>query len=481
MKASASANEARVAAELALVTTAALDDDTLSRVGPAILRAAMEIAAPPPVGILADVVHVLLDPAVRLDLARARALRELPTDDAELSAAVGAAFDSFVVPVATSLATRDIRDALARHDSEVAALAAGALAAEIIGRCAQSSAVEGEALRLAAVRKTLGRPAREVLSKGAIALADPSRREALKAAYGAIATAARRSGALVGPSDVIVAEGAAHLANRATRIALRQIADASAEIARRVPSSIVVKRSRGADAATRQRDESTYPMGGFASMSNAGSLENVVSSELALSSDGDIGEDLFAIRWAIGELLYYTRDESVAMRRRARVWLVLDPDLRGARVKDREAPFQRLVLALGAIGVVVERTLHLLRQEALEVRVVMPEPPDLDEEHALLALSLARSVATGHVEVVRFDPSGLRARIEEDRRDADVLAVRFSCEGAPRAEEDAAVRIAAEATIERSARGRPIEAPRKANTAVEAWAEICKALLSSLP
>ena len=414
------AHERRAFAELALAVVLPPDDDALSRVAPAVVRAAMDLAYPPPLGILVDLVHLLLVPGARIDHARERAVNGLPTDDPMLRRAVASVFDVLLSPLAMHPATNEIRDALARHEGAIAIEGAGALAAEIALR---APAANREPLRAAVIRKALGRSAREVAAKGTEALADPIVARDIAASYEAIAVAARRSPSVVGASDIVVAEGAPHLRNRAARVALRHVADAASEIGKHVPNAIARRRQRVGDFATRQNDESSYPMGGFASMSSSGSLENVVTSELAFATNGDISEDLFAVRWAIGELLYYTRDEAVARRRRVSVWIVLGADLATARVKDEDSRWQRLVLTLGAISVFVQRTMHLLRNEALTIRVATPPSGELGEEHALLRVVLASAIASKHVELVERTSSALDPFVEADSENGEALRV----------------------------------------------------------
>src|SRR5690349_22712781 len=95
-------------------------------------------------------------------------------------------------------------------------------------------------------------------------------------------------------------------------------------------------------------DDAAFPQGGFSSVSNVGSLENLVTSELVYMED-DAGLDLFDMRYVEGELLYYTRDESLVVRRRRRVTFALLPGLTEARVKDAGLRWQRGVLVLGLV------------------------------------------------------------------------------------------------------------------------------------
>jgi len=87
-----------------------------------------------------------------------------------------------------------------------------------------------------------------------------------------------------------------------------------------------------------------------------------------MEEDRDL--DLFDVRYVEGELLYYTRDESIHVRRRREITVALLPDLARARFKDPGVPWQRLVLALGAILCTVRRLAQALTEEALLVQIV---------------------------------------------------------------------------------------------------------------
>ena len=174
-----------------------------------------------------------------------------------------------------------------------------------------------------------------------------------------------------------------------------------------------------------------------------GSLENLVTSELIYmdppSSSGMKGDvDLFDMRYVEGELLYYTRDEAIFVRRRRQVVLVLSPDLVRARVKDRGAPFQRIVIVLGLVLVLTKKLVEMLGEEALAIRVVfllaedgLPSP--LAEERALAELILREWRDLGTVEVDEVSWEETLERATTDARRALVEIVRFTgrAEAAP--------------------------------------------------
>lgn len=472
----------RASAELALVTLFDLDDDLLAMIAPAVIRAASDLApAHAPAGLLADLAYLFLGPAARLDLANERASSGLPTDDGALKGSIVSVLDAFLAPIAVNVMLTLVRDALARHSDAVRVDTAGVIAAEIVARVL---AVGGGTTSsdgvpsVADLRRALKRPAHDLLTRGAAALVLPDSRDALAAAYGAIAKAARRRPTPLDRADVVVAECAPELRHRAARLALRQLAESQMAIEAALPAAIPRRRSQSADASTRLHDESTYPMGGFSSMTNAGSLENVVTSELALSSDGDIGEDLFAIRWATGELLYYMRDENVAHRRRVSIWITLSPELGSlGRVKDPDAPSQRIVLALAAVVAFTQRTIELLRREALTIHIVAPPNAGLDEERTLLALRLADGVIRGVVDVSDATLESIEETVREETRTSDVLRLAVA---APRPVPGAIILTVGARPLLLDDAGAVVTSPLE-QTCIESWAEVVKHLLLSLP
>lgn len=465
-----SEREDAVFAELALSLLVAPEDDAFTELAPALVGLASEVPGAAPLGALLDVVALLLLPVVRLDEARRRLSRDLPVD-ATLGAAVGRWLDVFVAPVASCAALQDVTDALGRHD--VAGRQAGAIlvGSEIVRRRSESTGVG--ALDAGALRRIVGRPAAELRTRGAAALLSSGRRVGLTARYEALAGHGARGGELITKADLVLAENAPVLRSRAARTGVRQLVGATEAIALRVPRFLRHKGARGDAVTSRIRDEGSYPMGGFSSVSTAGSLESVVSSELAYLTPGaDLVDDLFTVRWALGELLYYTRDESVTSRPRTTVSVHFSGDLALARRKDRDAPYQRATLALGAVCVLVARAAHLLRGESLRCRLVFDRA--LAPERDVIALALVRERAAKLVEIEVGEEAEVVAFEAEESTRAHVVALR--------------VRGSSEAPAPTSP-GRVVVASSPpsidgvapaASADLEAWARITQAVLISI-
>lgn len=470
--------------EVVLSTLVAPEDDLLPLMTSVVTGVASELAGCPPLGVVLDLAYVLLAPVIRLDEARRRLQSDLPVDG-ELGRAVGGVFDAFLAPLMASQAVIDVRDALKRHPEELRLRGAAIVVSEILAR-QTAGKKSGRALDLGAVRRVLSRPASEIRARGASYLFSSPVKGDLLERYQAFARSSRLGGQLVTKGDLLIAENAPVLAKRAARVGLAHIADAAEAIALRIPKNLAHKRTRGDDVITRQKEENAYPMGGFSSMSNVGSIESVVSSELAYSNPhGELTDDLFTVRWVLGELLYYTRDESVATRRRTTVSILFDADLEGARVKDRSAPYQRIVLALASAVVLVERALYLLRDES--VRFVLSFAGEkLEPEKHLLDLALVRQISAGQAETrIASGPEEVAQFEEEERDRVRVVAVRFQV-GAPlaTAPEARAQRRAAPAVVR--VEGTPTlvgestpHAPGRGG-ALDSWAAITRALLQGL-
>lgn len=408
-------------AELALSLLVAPEDDAFTELAPALVGLASEVPGAAPLGALLDVAALLLLPVARLDEARRRLLRDLPVD-AALGAAVGRWLDVFVAPVASCAALLDVTDALGRHD--VAGRHAGAIlvGSEMLRRRSESTALVG-ALDAGALRRIVGRPAAELRTRGAAALLSSGRRAGLTARYEALAGHGGRGGELITKADLVLAENAPVLRSRAARTGVRQLVGATEAIALRVPRFLRHNAARGDAVTSRIRDEGSYPMGGFSSVSTAGSLESVVSSELAYLTPGaDLVDDLFTVRWALGELLYYTRDESVTSRPRTTVSVHFSGDLALARRKDRDVPYQRATLALAAVCVLVARAAHLLRGESLRCRLVFDRA--LAPERDVVALALVRERTAKLVEIEVGEEAEVVAFEAEESTRARVVALR---------------------------------------------------------
>jgi len=116
--------------------------------------------------------------------------------------------------------------------------------------------------------------------------------------------------------------------------------------------------------------------------------------------------DLFDVRFVEGELLYYARDESVAVRKKRALVFVFDPSLMRSRLKDPGEQYQRLVWLSGAVTALVRKLSEWLNTEALQFELVFSaegEENALVEEEGVLSLLLREFRERGQVDVTRID------------------------------------------------------------------------------
>ena len=260
----------------------------------------------------------------------------------------------------------------------------------------------GPGIAPSAARRLATRGLPEVREAARSALAEAGTARLLETALRQAAQGARRQRSLLHEAEVMLAEHVAVLERLGPRVALAQVADAAEQLDLAVPAWPRSPSRDDGSAPTALEEESAYPVGGFSSVTTRGALENLITSELAyMEPAGGDGPDLFDVRYAENELLYFARDEGLALRRRRAVVLVLDASLVQARVLDEGEAAQRLSWALGAVVVLARRLARWLSAEALAVDVVFAGPlPGLEEERELLGLVLRPEVERGVVSLL---------------------------------------------------------------------------------
>ncbi len=207
-------------------------------------------------------------------------------------------------------------------------------------------------------------------------------------------------GRLFSPEDLWELAHLAELPSESTRLALRELHAATAAIGGVSPGVAMLVRRRAQEVAVDDNDASHYPAGGFDALSTRGRFENLVRSEVAYVDEGRelLGTiDLFDVRFAQGELLFYTRDESPLFDQRRSVTVVIDRP-HELRHKHPELAAQTLVLVDAAV----------LRLQADMLQVFGPVGAELhlrwrvatggdreaaEEEGRLMGLTLADDVA----------------------------------------------------------------------------------------
>jgi hypothetical protein len=130
--------------------------------------------------------------------------------------------------------------------------------------------------------------------------------------------------------------------------------------------------------------------------------------------------DLFDIKFLRDELLYYSRDENQFLRRRRTFVFALFADLEGARCKDADAPWQRIVLALGLTLAASNKIREWLGEDALTFDFVILDEPNqaaaLQAEEAVLQLVLREQIANGSANLLRRKRTLLASHCSERAR-----------------------------------------------------------------
>jgi hypothetical protein len=300
---------------------------------------------------------------------------------------------------------------------------------------------------------------REVLAEGWAALNRDGPLPLLLELLESLVAGARRTAEVLGREDLFELKRDTALKPEGERLALRQVLEASARLEDALPPSRLRPRAGRREVPTRVLDEDTYPVGGFASLSTRGSIESLLHSQLAYM-EKDERPDLFDIKYLRDELLYYSRDENQFPRRRRTFAFVLFPDLVQTRFKDADLPYQRGVLLISLLHVLVRKLSEWLSTDALTFVFYFVGGDELAPELALFYTLLKELIDTRTVvlfvsqQMVKKCPwlkelidTGKVVEVEEAtpeqaERDCALLARRSLCHALPVATEDKSFTVA---------------------------------------
>jgi len=363
------------------------DDATI---GQAILACASELGALPPAGVIADV-------AILLGGARLPQTATVAGEDS-LKAAIRAYEDDVLVRLAGTARFDDVLAAFAHLGP---ALRPTAIAL-VVGALCERASFAGLSVSPATLRRALARPRDERDAAGKLELRGGTPvATRLAEAYQRLARGARQSRALVDDREVFAIDHLEVLGSYGRRLAADHIGSAAEAIHGKLPRRLPANREQRGQRDTNLADDTLYPAGGFTAITPSASsnFENLVTSELVYMEDGADVVDLFTLRYVEGELLFYTRDDSVHRRHRHVITVALGADLEDARVKDPDVPWQRLVLTLGMLVSAIRWLNEQLGHEALTVHLAFP-PRVLASERELVELLLEGEITSGTVTVV---------------------------------------------------------------------------------
>ena len=249
------------------------------------------------------------------------------------------------------------------------------------------------------IRGLLARSPEENLREGYESLERDGPSPLLLQQYDDLTRAARRLGEILGGEDVIALEQRTALADMGAYVAHRQILQIAAKFEARLPTRPVRPWAGRKEVPTRVLDEDQYPVGGYSSISNRGSIESLLHSQLAYM-ETDESPDLFDVKYVRDELFFYSRDENQFLRRRRVFVFVLDPSLAEARFKDSTLPCQRIVLVQALVLALIRKLSDWLSQDALRFVLLFPKPAEswpLLDEAKLLDVLLIEQRARGSV------------------------------------------------------------------------------------
>jgi hypothetical protein len=365
-----------------------------------VLEWALEIASAgqelPPLGFLADIGHVAFGESVNEPEALATAIPSL-TLPARSTVLLRTYEDHVLGKFYADSTFGRASDALRRYKGRDQARGL----AFVLRQFAERSGFQGVRLSPGVLKSIREAPAGEVHAQGWESLGRDGLHPALTPQYEMLIAAARRSAELFGPEDVSQLERGTALKPEGEQLAERQVLRAAHLLEESLPHHRLRPRLHRGDVSTRILDEDTYPVGGFASLATRGSIESLLHSQLAYMED-EQRPDLFDIKFLRDELLYYARDENQFLRRRRTFVFVLYPDLDQTRFKDRELDYQRGVLLLALLYVIVRKLAMWLSADALSFRflfVVEGGNDPLQAERALLASLLMEEIASGSVQI----------------------------------------------------------------------------------
>lgn len=219
-------------------------------------------------------------------------------------------------------------------------------------------------------------------------------------------TAGLAPGRLFRPEDLWEISHLPDLPSDSARLALREVHAVAASVGPVSPAVALSIRTRAREVPVDAEEADQYPAGGFDAVATRGAFENLVRTEVVYVGEGAEdrgGIDLFDVRFAENELLFYTRDESPLFDARRDVTVAFDRPA-DQRIKQPAHPAQALVMAEALALAVQADLLRVFGPSGSRVRlawraVSAEDRAAAEEERALLALTLAAEVSHRRVEL----------------------------------------------------------------------------------
>jgi hypothetical protein len=358
------------------------------------LEWAMEAASAnqniPPVGFIADLGNYAL--GLDLEARAGRAAVTLPSVPVNLLRTYE---DHVLGKIYADWTFTEASDALRRYQGRDQARGL----AFLLNSFQERSEFPGVELAPGVIKAALEAPPEDVLTEGWESLRQEGMDEHLHRLYEGLITAARRTAEVLSPADMFELKHGYALQPEGERLARRQVLHAAELLEATLPKQRVRPLARRMEVPTRILDEDTYPVGGFTSLSTRGSPESLLHSQLAYM-ETDERPDLFDIKFLRDELFYYARDENQFLRRRRTLVFALSADLVNAQFKDPVLPYQRGVMLLALLVMIVRKLTEWLSTDALTFQVLFVTPPEakvlpLAKEWELLKTLLPEPITNG--------------------------------------------------------------------------------------
>lgn len=225
-------------------------------------------------------------------------------------------------------------------------------------------------------------------------------REQIDVAIAALPAAGR----LLKPEDLWEIAHLERLPSDSARMALREVNTYALSVGPVAPAIALGIRRRAREVPVDAEEADQYPAGGFDAISTKGSFENLVRSEVAYVGEGaHDGIDLFDVRFAENELLFYTRDESPLLDARRDVVFVFDRPAE-QRFKVPSLPAQTLVLSQSLAFALQADLVRVFGPTGSKAKFVWVVDSDADreaarEEHQLLSFLLNAEIAHRRAEL----------------------------------------------------------------------------------
>ncbi|MCA9173659.1 MAG: hypothetical protein KDB14_04160 [Planctomycetales bacterium] len=357
----------------------------------------------PPLGFVADVGYAVGGRRVEA------AVVENPY---ELDSAVARRYEDYVLgKMAADMTFERGVDAVQQYSGRDRNRAIAYLANTVRQRCRFGGALLSSAV-IKGLRELKGA---EVLGQSQQVMEQAGWSEDLLEEWNDLIDAVRTTGDLLGPEDVFELESGTALAEFGQRVALRQVLQATALLEQGLPRQKPRGTPRRYSVATNIMDEDSYPVGGFTSISNRGTIESLLRSELAYMDDDDNRPDMFDIKYVRDELLYYARDENQFLRRRLSYFFLLHPELVKSRFKDSDCSWQRIIYVLALLVLAVRKLTDWLSDDAIHFELLFlrgqPGSAGLDDERSLLRTLLAEELSKGLVAIDEVGDEDVRSRL----------------------------------------------------------------------